>query len=114
MRLASGLPAILIPLMPESPLKTLADASLEATAAEEAVEEGAHHTASEALDRVDAALEDLRGAWPELSAAERAIVGPSAKALKQRSDAVRRRIPRLSALSVGTAVSDPEEEEPPH
>lgn len=99
---------------PEAPLKTLADASLDVTAAEEAVDEGAHHTATEALDRVDLALEGLRTAWPELSPAERAVVGPSAKALKERSAAARRRVPRLSALSVGTATSDPEEEEPPH
>lgn len=101
--------------MPDPPtvLKTLADASLDATEAEEAVAETAHHTASEALDRVDLALEALRAAWPDLTAAERAVVGPSAKALKERSAATRRRVPKLSALSVGTAEADPEEDEPP-
>lgn len=101
-------------LMSESPLKTLADASLEVTAAEAAVEEGAHHTASEALDRVDVALAALRAAWPDLAAPERAVVGPSAKGLKERSAAARRRIPRLRALSIGTAEHDPDEEDPPH
>jgi hypothetical protein len=95
-------------------LKQLADASLEVTAAEEAVGEGAHHTATECLDRATLALDELRSAWPGFGAAERTIVGSSAAGLKQRIESTRKRIPRLSALSIGAAVADPEEEEPPH
>jgi hypothetical protein len=91
-------------------LKLLADASLDAEAAEAAVAEGAHHAATERLDTADAALVDLRAAWPDMSAPERAIVGPSAATLRALDDAARARIPRLSALSLGAPESDPDEE----
>ncbi len=94
-------------------LKQLADASLEVTAAEEAVEEAAFHTARERLDDAEAVLADLRTRWPEMSAVERGVVGPAAKAVKDRSDAAGRRIPRLSALSEGAPVVDAEQDEAP-
>ncbi len=96
-----------------SPLKTLADASLDVETAETAVERRAWQTATDALDRAALALDELRAAWPELSAPERAVVGPSAADLKRRIETARKRIPKLTALSVGTVESDPEEEEPP-
>ncbi len=95
-------------------LKTLADASLELEAADAAVDESAWQTATEAFDRAALALDDLRSAWPGFSAPERAVVGPSAAALKRRIELGRARVPRHTALSVGTAVSDPEEDEAPH
>jgi hypothetical protein len=95
-------------------LKLLADASLEAGAAEEALAEAAYHTALERLDGAAASLAGLREAWPGMSAGERAVIGPSASAVRARLDAARTRIPRLSALTVGTPESDPDEErEPP-
>ena len=94
-------------------LNTLAEASLDVEAAETAVADGAWHTATEALDRAAAALEELRAAWPDLGPAERAVVGPSAAGLKRRGDDARRRIPKLTALTVGTAEQDPEEDEAP-
>lgn len=94
-------------------LTRLADASLEAGAAEAALADGAHTTAGEALDRAGAALDDLRASWPSMSTAERAVVGPSAAALKQRIEQARRRLPRATALTLGAAVSDPEEEQEP-
>lgn len=94
-------------------LKQLADASLEVAAAEEALAESAHQQAAERLDAAAAGLAELRAAWPALSAAQRAIVGPSAAAVRRRIDESRARIPRVSALTVGTAVSDPEEETEP-
>lgn len=98
----------------EAPLKVLADASLEVTAAEEALDDAAFHTALERLDDATLLLDELRGAWPELSGPERAVVGPSAKTIKERVDAGRRRVPKLSALTVGTAVNDPDQDtEPP-
>lgn len=97
-----------------SHLKTLAEASLDIEAAEAAVNDSAWQTATDALDRAASALDVLRAAWPGLGGAERAIVGPSATGLKRRLEETRRRIPRLTALSVGTVVNDPEEDEPPH
>jgi hypothetical protein len=94
-------------------LTVLAEASLAIAAAESAVDEGAHHTATDRLDEAELALADLRAAWPEMVAAQRAVVGPSAAELKQRIEAARRRIPRLSALSLGAAESDPDEEVEP-
>ena len=107
-----GSPSSLVPM--DAPLKALADASLEVAAAEEALDAAAFHTAVERLDASALVLDDLRAAWPELSAAERAVVGPSAKEVADRVAAGRRRVPKLSALSVGTAVEDPDQElEPP-
>jgi hypothetical protein len=94
-------------------LKLLADASLDVTAAEEALDDAAFHTAVERLDEAAARLEELRGAWPSMSAPERAVVGPSAATVRERLDAGRRRVPKLSALTVGTAVVDPDEESQP-
>ncbi len=94
-------------------LKTLADASLDVGAAEAAVGDGAWQGATEALDRAGMALDELRAAWPDLNAAERAVVGPSAADLKQRGEEARRRIPKVTALSVGAAERDPEEDEEP-
>jgi hypothetical protein len=94
-------------------LTRLADASLDVEAAEAALADGAHRTAADALDRAAASLDDLREAWPGMSAATRAVVGAPAGDLRRRIDEARRRLPRRSALSVGTAVSDPEEDEEP-
>jgi hypothetical protein len=98
----------------DAPLKLLADASLAVAAAEDALGDAAHHAAVEHLDAADAGLALLRAEWPAMSAPQRAVVGPSAAAVRSRADAARARVPRLSALSVGAPVSDPEEDaEPP-
>jgi hypothetical protein len=95
-------------------LKLLADASLDVTAAEEALDAAAFHTAVERLDEAAVRLDALRAAWPTMSGPERAVVGPSAASVRTRLDAGRTRIPKLSALSVGTAVNDPDQDsEPP-
>lgn len=94
-------------------LKQLADASLEVTAAEAAVEEAAFHTARERLDAAEVILAALREGWAGFSQAERGVVGPAAKAVKDRADAAGRRIPRPTALSEGAPVEDPEQEEAP-
>jgi hypothetical protein len=91
-------------------LKLLAEASLHVTAAEEAVAQTAYQTAREELDRAEEQLDALRAGWPEMSGPERAIVGPTAKSLKERVDAAARRIPKRTTLSEGTAEADPEEE----
>lgn len=94
-------------------LKLLADASLEVAAAEASLEEQAHHTAAEQLDAAESRLADLRAAWPAMAAAQRGVVGPAAGAIRIRLEAARRRIPRLSALSVGVPEADPEQEAEP-
>jgi hypothetical protein len=94
-------------------LKRLADASLEVAAAEEAVQDDAFHTARERLDGAEAVLADLREQWPAMSQAERGVVGPAAKAVKDRADAAGRRIPKPTALSQGAPVADPEQDEAP-
>lgn len=91
-------------------LKLLADASLDVTAAEEALEERAFHTARELLDQVDVALEELRRSWTEMSPAERGVVTPAAKEIRARLDAAALRVPRVTALSQGAAEVDPEQE----
>lgn len=94
-------------------LKLAADAGHEVSTAEEALEEDAHDAARDALDRAADHLSDLRGRWPGMSAPERAIVGPAAKAVKDRLDAAAARVPARRTLSEGTAESDPEEDAEP-
>src|SRR3954454_12873213 len=94
-------------------LKLLADASLEVGAAEEALDEGAFHTARDRLDAAGVVLGDLRERWLAMSSAERLVGGPAARQVRQRLDAAGARVPRLSALSEGAAVVDPEQETEP-
>ena len=100
--------------MVDAHLKLLAEASLDVAAAEEALDERAFHTARERLDAVDVKLEELRQRWAAMSAAERALVTPTAKEIRARLDAAAKRVPKVSALSQGAEEVDPEQEtEPP-
>lgn len=94
-------------------LKALADASMAVGAAEEALDEGANSTAGGCLDTAAAILAALRERWPELSTAERAVVGRTAAPLRARLDIARARLPRLSALREVAAEPDPEDDEEP-
>lgn len=94
-------------------LKQLADASMAVGEAEEALEEGANTTARDRLDDAAATLADLRERWPQLSAAERTLVGKTAAPLKARLDTAQARLPKLSALSQAPAEADPEDEQEP-
>ena len=94
-------------------LKLAADAGHEISTAEEALAEDAHDAARDALDRASDHLADLRARWPDMSAAERAIVGPAAKAVRARMDAAAAQVPARRTLSEGTAEVDPEEEAEP-
>jgi hypothetical protein len=94
-------------------LKLLAEASLQVSTAEEAVEEGAFANAREALDAAAVVLAELRERWPAMGAAERRIVGAAAGPVRARLDAASARVPRISALSEGTPVDDPEQESEP-
>ncbi len=94
-------------------LKLAADAGHEVSTAENAVEEEAFDVAREALDRAVDQLAALRTRWPEMSAAEQAVIGPSAKAIRARLDACAATVPQRAVLSQGAAVVDAEEEEEP-
>lgn len=94
-------------------LKLAADAGHEISTAEEALAEDAHDSARDALDRASDHLADLRERWPDMSAPERAIVGPAAKAVRARLDAAAARVPARRTLSEGTAEVDPEEDAEP-
>ena len=59
-------------------------------------------------------LDELRTAWPTMSTVERDLVGRTAKPLRDRLDAGRRRMPRLVALAevpVEERVVDPEQDD---
>jgi hypothetical protein len=94
-------------------LKLAADAGVEVSAAEAAVEEGAHGAARDALDRADDALAALRDRWPAMSGAERAIIGDAAATVRARRDAIAARIPAVRPLVDGVAELDPEQERDP-
>jgi hypothetical protein len=94
-------------------LKLLADASLEVSAAEEALDEDAFTTARDRLDAASAVLADLRGQWAGMSPPERALVGPAAKQVRARLDASGARVPKAAALSEGAPIADPEQDEAP-
>jgi len=94
-------------------LKQLADASMAIGEAEEGLAEGANTTARERLDDAEAILSALRERWPELSTAERALVGKTAAPLRARLDAAQARLPKLSALREVAAEPDLEDEQEP-
>lgn len=94
-------------------LKLTADAGHEVSTAEAAVEDDAHEAARDAIDRAADILADLRGRWPDMSSAERAIVGPAAKAVRERLDAVAARVPVRRTLSEGAAEVDPDQDRDP-
>ncbi|WP_372790079.1 hypothetical protein [Paraconexibacter sp.] len=94
-------------------LKLLAEAGLAVGAAEEAVEESAYGAARDLLDVAEAHLATLRAAWPEMSTAERGIVGKAAKPVAERVAEAARRIPKRTALSEGAPEVDPDEDVEP-
>ena len=94
-------------------LKLLADVSLRVSEAEEAAGEGNFIVARDAVDAASAGLAELRERWADMSGAERKVVGAAAGPVRARLDAVAERIPKVSDLSVGEEVVDPEQEEEP-
>jgi hypothetical protein len=94
-------------------LKLAADAGHEISTAEDALGDGAHDAARDALDRAADHLSALRDRWGDMSAAERAIVGPAAKAVRARLDAAAAQIPARRTLSQAPAEVDPEQEADP-
>jgi hypothetical protein len=104
-----------VPTLPwvDAHLKLLAEVSLAVERAEAAAGEGGFTGAREALDEAETGLQVLRERWPEMGAAERALVGRAAAPVKQRLDAIARRLPRPSALSEVAPEHDPEQEQDP-
>ncbi len=94
-------------------LKLAADAGVEVSAAEEALEEGSHQAARDALDRADDALAALRERWGAMSAVERRLIGEAAAAVRTRRDRLSARIPAVRPLTDGMAELDPEQERDP-
>ncbi len=92
-------------------LKALADVSLALTSAEEFLDEQSHLNARGELDRAAEGLAALREQWPQMSAAERKVVGSTAGPLRDRLDAGRARLPKLSALTQVTPEPGEEDEE---
>ncbi|HWH93240.1 MAG TPA: YfdX family protein [Baekduia sp.] len=94
-------------------LKLAADAGHEISTAEDALDEGAPDAARDALDRAADHLAALRTRWPEMTAPQRAVVGPAAKAVRDRLDAATARIPVRRTVSVAPVEVDPEQEAEP-
>lgn len=95
-------------------LRTLADARLALDAAEEALTAGEAGVAEERLGEVEDHLAAVRARWPELSPAARAVAGPAGKEVRERRDALVKRLPRRRALSEAAPVAaDPDEDRPP-
>jgi len=97
----------------DSLLKLAADAGVELSAAETALEHGEAGEAREALDRADDALAALRERWPAMSAAERAVIGEAAGTVRARRDLLAARLPPARTVSDGVAELDPEQERDP-
>ena len=97
----------------DAALRTLADAGLALDAAAEALDAGEATAAEEQLDIAGDALETLRGAWPDLPPAGRAIIGPAGKEVRERREALVKRLPKRRALSEGAPEVDPEQDSGP-
>ena len=80
-------------------LKALADVSLALGRAETYLDERSNLNARDELDRAAEGLAALRGQWPQMSASERTVVGRTAAPLRDRLDAARARLPKISALT---------------
>ncbi len=94
-------------------LKLAADAGVEVSAAEAALEEVAPGAARDALDRADDALAALRERWSEMSAVERTVIGEAAGAVRSRRDLVAAQLPPVRTVTEGVAELDPEQERDP-
>ena len=94
-------------------LKLAADAGVEVSAAEAALDDGEAGEAREALDRADDVLAALRERWPTMSASERSVIGEAAAAVRARRDALASRLPAVRTVTDGVAELDPEQERDP-
>ena len=95
-------------------LRALADAGLALDAAEEALAADEATVAEQRIAEVDEHLASVRAQWPELSPAARAVAGPAGKSVRERRDALAKRLPKRRALSETTPTApDPDEDRAP-
>jgi hypothetical protein len=95
-------------------LRALADAGLALDAAEEALGADEATVAEERIAEVDEHLASVRAQWPELSAAARAVAGPTGRSVRERRDSLAGRLPKRRALSeTAPTAPDPEEDRDP-
>jgi len=94
-------------------LKLSADAGVEVSAAETALEDDMPQAARDALDRADDLLAALRERWPAMTSAERAVIGNAAAAVRRRRDAVAARVPVRRVVSDAPVEVDPEQDQDP-
>jgi hypothetical protein len=94
-------------------LKLTADAGVEVSAAETALEDEMPQAARDALDRADDILTELRERWPTMTPAERSVIGDAAGAVRQRRDAISARLPVRRVVTDAVAEVDPEQDEDP-
>lgn len=80
-------------------LKALADISMALSAAEEFLDGDSNLNARDQLDTAAEGLAVLREQWPDMSGAERTVVGRTAAPLRDRLDAGRARLPKLAAVT---------------
>ena len=90
-------------------LKLAGDAGHEVSQAEQAAGEEAWGAVRDALDRAGDLLAQLRERWPQMTSAEREVIGRSAGAVRHRLDACAASLPVRSALSQGTPEPDDDE-----
>ncbi len=94
-------------------LKLAADAGVEVSAAETALDDEMPQAARDAIDRADDVLAALRERWPSMSATERVVIGEAAGAIRRRRDAVAARVPARRVVTDAIAEVDPEQEQDP-
>ena len=89
-------------------LKLMAEAGLALSEAEDALDADERGAAADAIDRAGGYLATLRINWAAMAPAERAVVGKTARPLKERLDVATRRCRPRVALSQGAPERDPE------
>lgn len=94
-------------------LKLTADAGVEVSAAETALDDEMPQAARDALDRADDILAQLREQWPSMTPIERRMIGELARTVRGRRDAVAARVPVRRVVTDAVAEVDPEEDEDP-
>ncbi|MDO8211788.1 hypothetical protein [Conexibacter sp. CPCC 206217] len=94
-------------------LKLTADAGVEVSAAETALDDEMPQAARDALDRADDILAQLREQWPSMTPIERRMIGELARTVRARRDAVAARVPVRRVVTDAVAEVDPEQDEDP-
>lgn len=96
-------------------LPLLADINLHLGVAEDMLAEDppAYTSARTELEKAQAALDELRGIWPEMDESEQGLMVAMAKPLAARAKRLEASLPKPTAVSEGTPVDDPDQENEP-